>query len=81
MKYIYEILSSTGGSPPFKPDNATPNNTNEPYIDFLNYALGQDFFAQVLTTSYGDDEQTVRFTRLNVLTWNVIYPSGATRLR
>ena len=81
MKYIYEILSSTGGSSPFKPDNATPNNTNEPHIDFLNHALEQDSFAQVLTTSYGDDEQTVRFTRLNILTWNVTCPPGATRLR
>ena len=59
MKYIYETFSSTTGSPPFKPDNSTPSNTNAPYLDFLNYALDQDSFPHVLSTSYGDDEQTV----------------------
>ena len=24
---------STGGSPPFKPDVLTPDNSNEPYLD------------------------------------------------
>ena len=62
MKYTYE-LSSTGGSPPFKPDNSTPTNTNEPYVDFLNFILDQSSIAQVLSTSYGDDEQTVRLAR------------------
>jgi tripeptidyl-peptidase-1 len=56
------MLSSTGGSPPFKPDDDTPTNTNEPYVEFLSYVLDQDPFSQVLSTSYGDDEQTVRFT-------------------
>ncbi|KAF9522419.1 peptidase S8/S53 domain-containing protein [Crepidotus variabilis] len=53
------IYYSTGGSPPFTPDSATPSNTNEPYLDFLNYLLAQSTIPQVLTTSYGDDEQTV----------------------
>ena len=57
------LASSVGGSPPFKPDEFSgPDDTNEPYLDFLNYALNQDSFAQVLSTSYSDDEQTVRFT-------------------
>jgi tripeptidyl-peptidase I len=61
-----EYHLSVGGLPPFfKPDDFSgPNNTNEPFLDFLSYALDsdQDSFAQVLSTSYGDDEQTVRFT-------------------
>lgn len=50
---------NTGGSPPFKPDILTPTNTNEPYLTFLNYILAQDSIPQVLSTSYGDEEQTV----------------------
>jgi tripeptidyl-peptidase I len=56
-------LSSTGGSPSFKPDNSTPTNTNEPYLEFLNFFLNEDSIPQVLSTSYGDDEQTVRLDR------------------
>ncbi|KAF8159850.1 peptidase S8/S53 domain-containing protein [Crassisporium funariophilum] len=52
---------STGGSPPFTPDSQTPTNTNEPYLDFLTFLLAQATIPQVLTTSYGDDEQTVPF--------------------
>ena len=64
LKYIHGISFSVGGLPPFfKPDDFSgPNNTNEPYLDFLSYALDQDSFPQVLSTSYADDEQTVRFT-------------------
>ncbi|KAK7033671.1 hypothetical protein VNI00_012671 [Paramarasmius palmivorus] len=52
---------STGGSPPFNPDSQTPTNTNEPYLDWLNFILAQDDadIPLVFTTSYGDDEQTV----------------------
>ncbi|KZP30472.1 subtilisin-like protein [Athelia psychrophila] len=50
---------STGGSPPFKPDAATPTNTNEPYLDFLSFLSNQTTVAQTLTTSYGDDEQSI----------------------
>lgn len=50
---------STGGSPPFKPDMNTPTNTNEPYLTWLDYVLGQKSVPYVITTSYGDDEQTV----------------------
>lgn len=55
------IYYSTGGSPPFKPDSNTPTNTNEPYLDWLNFILTLDDSAlpQTFTTSYGDDEQTV----------------------
>lgn len=50
---------STGGSPPFTPDSQTPTNTNEPYLDWLNFILAQSTIPQVITTSYGDDEQSV----------------------
>ncbi|KAH9826510.1 Pro-kumamolisin, activation domain [Teratosphaeria destructans] len=50
---------STGGSPPFVADINTPTDTNEPYLTWLNYALAQDDLPQVISSSYGDDEQTV----------------------
>jgi tripeptidyl-peptidase-1 len=50
---------STGGSPPFIPDTQTPTNTNEPYLDWVNFVLDQDSMPDVVSTSYGDDEQTV----------------------
>ncbi|KAF8599999.1 subtilisin-like protein [Ceratobasidium sp. AG-I] len=53
------IFYSTGGSPPFLPDSNTPTNTNEPYLDWVNYILNKTTIPQTITTSYGDDEQTV----------------------
>ncbi|KAJ7089878.1 peptidase S8/S53 domain-containing protein [Mycena belliarum] len=53
------IYYSTGGSPPFNQDSNTPTNTNEPYLDWLNFILNQTTIPQTFTTSYGDDEQTV----------------------
>jgi len=53
---------STGGSPPFQADLNTPTNTNEPYLTWLNYVLGQSSVPQVISTSYGDDEQTVPYS-------------------
>ena len=53
------IAYNTGGSPPFIPDLSMPTDTNEPYLTFLNYILAEDDVPQVLSTSYGDDEQTV----------------------
>ncbi|KAI9455152.1 tripeptidyl peptidase A [Lactarius psammicola] len=50
---------STGGRPPFNPDTDTPTDTNEPYLDWLGFILAQDKIPQVISTSYGDDEQTV----------------------
>ncbi|KXT17298.1 hypothetical protein AC579_526 [Pseudocercospora musae] len=50
---------STGGSPPFQPSAGTPQNTNEPYLTWLNEVLGQKELPNVISTSYGDDEQTV----------------------
>ncbi|KAI0378762.1 tripeptidyl-peptidase 1 precursor [Hypomontagnella monticulosa] len=53
------ISYSTGGSPPFIPSPSTPDNTNEPYLVWVNWLLSQKSFPQVITTSYADDEQTV----------------------
>ncbi|KAJ9655304.1 hypothetical protein H2198_005833 [Neophaeococcomyces mojaviensis] len=50
---------STGGSPPFAADLFTPTNTNEPYLTWLDYVLSQSDLPQTISTSYGDDEQTV----------------------
>ncbi|KAI1173492.1 tripeptidyl-peptidase 1 precursor [Nemania sp. FL0916] len=53
------ISYSTGGSPPFKPSVSTPDNTNEPYLVWVNWLLAQKTIPQVISTSYSDDEQTV----------------------
>ncbi|PQE06032.1 tripeptidyl-peptidase 1 precursor protein [Rutstroemia sp. NJR-2017a BBW] len=50
---------STGGSPPFNPSAGTDTNTNEPYGDWLSYILNQTDIPQVISTSYGDEEQSV----------------------
>lgn len=52
-------IISTGGSPPYNPDDSTVNNTNEPYLDWVNFILAQESIPQTFTTSYGDDEQSV----------------------
>ncbi|KAJ6458108.1 peptidase S8/S53 domain-containing protein [Mycena vitilis] len=77
---------STGGSPPFKADKATPTNTNEPYLDWLDFILNQTTIPQTITTSYGDDEQTVPqdyansvcnlFARLGALGSSIMFSSG-----
>ncbi|EGX94758.1 tripeptidyl peptidase SED3 [Cordyceps militaris CM01] len=58
---INNVFYSTGGSPPWTPDSGSdPNkNTNEPYLDWLNYMLDKTDLPQTITSSYGDDEQTV----------------------
>ncbi|KAG0697323.1 peptidase S8/S53 domain-containing protein [Suillus ampliporus] len=50
---------STGGEPPFDPDLLTERDSNEPYSYWLEYVLSQDTLPQSISTSYGDDEQTV----------------------
>lgn len=50
---------NTGGSPPFQPDAVTVNDTNEPYLTWVQFMLDQDNVPQVISTSYGDDEQSV----------------------
>ncbi|KAJ6515437.1 tripeptidyl peptidase A [Mycena sanguinolenta] len=53
---------STGGLPPWLPDEHTPVDTNEPYLDWLDFILRSDLIPQTISTSYGDDEQTVPFS-------------------
>lgn len=50
---------STSGNPPFKPDDGNPTNTNEPYLEWLNYLIGLDEVPLTISSSYSDDEQTV----------------------
>ncbi|KUJ14643.1 subtilisin-like protein [Mollisia scopiformis] len=60
MIYPIPLTSfSTGGSPPYIPDINTPTDTNEPYLTWVNYVTGQKDLPQVISSSYGDDEQTV----------------------
>lgn len=56
---INSTYFSTAGRPPFKPDTATTTNTNEPYAEALDYLLKLSDVPAVLSTSYGDDEQTI----------------------
>ncbi|KAH0378072.1 tripeptidyl-peptidase 1 precursor, partial [Aureobasidium melanogenum] len=53
---------STGGSPPFVPDLFTTTDSNEPYLDWLTYVLAQGTLPPVISSSYGDDEQTVPYS-------------------
>lgn len=48
-----------GRQPMFQPDAATPKNTNEPFYTLLDWMYDQDDLPNVLSTSYGDDEQSV----------------------
>ncbi|KAK5288536.1 hypothetical protein LTR16_003374 [Cryomyces antarcticus] len=53
------VAYTTGGAPPFVPDAFTPTDTNEPYLAWVSHVLAQASVPQVISTSYGDDEQTV----------------------
>ncbi|EIM89124.1 subtilisin-like protein [Stereum hirsutum FP-91666 SS1] len=55
------VFYSTGGSPPFTPDAITTTDSNEPYLDWLDYVLNASSVPQTISTSYGDDEQTVPY--------------------
>jgi tripeptidyl-peptidase-1 len=80
---IYYI---TGGSPAFIPDYFTSTNTNEPYLDWLKFILHQPTIPQTISTSYGDDEQTVprdyattvcnMFAQLGAMGSSVLFASG-----
>ncbi|KAI1847766.1 hypothetical protein JX266_006261 [Neoarthrinium moseri] len=59
-----EIQYITGGSPPFVPNLDIPDaesNSNEPYLEYYEYLLNKtnEELPQVISNSYGDDEQTV----------------------
>ena len=84
---------STGGLGELIPDLDQPtlaDNQNEPYLDFLNYIIGlpDDQLPTTLTTSYGEDEQSVPesyanttcslFAQLGARGVSVIFSSGDT---
>jgi tripeptidyl-peptidase-1 len=76
----------TGGSPEMALDADTLENTNEPYLAWLDYVLEQDDLPQVISTSYADLERTVpyslakrvcdRFAQLGARGVSVIFASG-----
>ncbi|KAI1180076.1 peptidase S8/S53 domain-containing protein [Nemania sp. FL0916] len=54
----------TGGSPPFVPSLSIPDaehNTNEPWLEYYTFLLNKsnEELPQVISNSYGDDEQSV----------------------
>ncbi|TAQ87514.1 hypothetical protein B7494_g4153 [Chlorociboria aeruginascens] len=61
MTYPMPVTAySTGSIPPEIPDaGAGDPPGNEPYLVWLNHVLAQPILPQVISTSYGDDEQTV----------------------
>jgi tripeptidyl-peptidase-1 len=61
MTYPMPVTAyTTGGTPPELPDAAAGDPPgNEPYLAWVTYALKQKKLPQVISTSYGDDEQTV----------------------
>lgn len=85
-----KTVFTTGGRPPYI-DDLVANGTddNEPYMDFLNYVLSKNNttpLPQVISTSYGDDEQSVPksyaqrvctgFMTLGLMGTSVIFSSG-----
>ncbi|KAF9266300.1 tripeptidyl peptidase A [Marasmius fiardii PR-910] len=56
---IKSTFWSTAGRPPFIPDATETENTNEPYNDWLDFVLAQKDIPFVISTSYGEAEQTV----------------------
>jgi tripeptidyl-peptidase I len=84
---------TTGGRGPLVPDLDQPlgaENQNEPYLDQLHYliSLEDDKLPKVLTTSYGEDEQSVPdeysrsvcslFAQLGGRGTSVVFSSGDT---
>ncbi|KAF8265081.1 peptidase S8/S53 domain-containing protein [Lactarius quietus] len=55
------IFYSTGGYPPFNSDDSTPTDSNEPFLDWLDYMLDEPNLPQTITIGYGDNEETVPY--------------------
>ncbi|KAK0243100.1 tripeptidyl peptidase A [Armillaria nabsnona] len=56
---IHRTFYSTAGRPPFIPDETETENSNEPYNDWLDFVLSHPNPPRVISTSYGEAEQTV----------------------
>ncbi|KAJ7188899.1 tripeptidyl peptidase A, partial [Mycena filopes] len=80
---------TTNSVPPYIPDENQDGErpgVNEPYLDFINHLLALDEPPTVVTTSYGDDEQTVPqdyanavcqgFAKLGARGVSVLFSSG-----
>jgi tripeptidyl-peptidase I len=77
---------STGGSPPIILPPGETENTNEPYLDWVNYINKQKSIPQVISTSYADDELTVprsyavrvcqQFARIGARGTTLLFASG-----
>ncbi|KAI0395346.1 Pro-kumamolisin [Xylariaceae sp. FL0594] len=69
MSYpLPQVQFITGGKPPFVPSVGIPDaehNTNEPYHEYYSYLLSKsnEELPQVISNSYGDDEQTVPYAK------------------
>ncbi|GAW11255.1 hypothetical protein ANO14919_005970 [Xylariales sp. No.14919] len=69
-----QVQFITGGSPPFVPSVTIPDaehNTNEPYLEYYSFLLSQtnEELPQVISNSYGDDEQSVPIDVRNNLSY------------
>ncbi|KAK1574209.1 Pro-kumamolisin [Colletotrichum navitas] len=54
------LTYSTGGPlPPYNPDPSFPENTNEPFLAWLQHVIAQPELPAVISTSYADTEYTV----------------------
>ncbi|KAI0539829.1 peptidase S8/S53 domain-containing protein [Xylaria digitata] len=63
-----QVQFITGGSPPFVPSVTIPDadhNTNEPYLEYYSFLLNKtnEELPQVISNSYGDDEQSVPYAK------------------
>ena len=63
FSFLFADVCVASGAGSYNPDVNTASNTNEPYLDLQNYLLSlpDSELPSVLTTSYGDDEQTVPY--------------------
>ncbi|KIY52320.1 tripeptidyl peptidase A [Fistulina hepatica ATCC 64428] len=83
---INATFYSTGGASPYLREQLRPDNDNEPYTEWLSYVLAHPSPPLVISTSYGDDEQTVPepyanrickdFAQLGARGVSVIFSSG-----
>ncbi|KAH9482489.1 Tripeptidyl-peptidase sed3 [Psilocybe cubensis] len=77
---------TTAGRPPFIPDSGETVDDNEPYTTWLEFVLSQKEIPLAISTSYGDDEQTVpknfalrvcaEFAQLGARGVSVMFSSG-----
>jgi tripeptidyl-peptidase-1 len=89
--HVPTVFYSTGGRGPLLPDSSQPNasvSSNEPYLEQLHYLLdlSDDKLPAVLSTSYGENEQTLPdsytnttcglFAQLGARGVSIIFSSG-----